>query len=51
VLIEPRTESAGPGHVELPELTYASRKSPRGKEVMRILSLAVLRVEEPGKSR
>jgi hypothetical protein len=47
VLIEPRTQGAGPGHVELPQLTYASRKTPAAIELMRILSRSVIRVEDP----
>ncbi len=48
VAIEPRIEGAGPGHVELPELTRNSRSTSRGKELKRILSRAVIRVEDPG---
>jgi hypothetical protein len=47
VQIVPRTEGAGPGHVELPDLTYENRRSDASMQIKRVLSLAVIRVEDP----
>jgi hypothetical protein len=47
IQIVPRTEAAGPGHVELPDLNYANRRSDAAMEMKRILSRAVIRVEDP----
>jgi len=47
IRIEPRTEMAGPGHVELPDLNRDNRKSDQALTLKRILSLSVVRVEDP----
>jgi hypothetical protein len=47
VAIEPRTENAGPGHVELPHLRYDNRRDVKAKSLMNLLALLVLSVEEP----
>ena len=47
ILIVPRTEGAGPGHVELPDLTYDNRRTDASMEMKRILSRCVVTVEDP----
>jgi hypothetical protein len=47
IRVVPRTECAGPGHVELPDLNAANRKSDQAMAMKRALSLAVIRVEDP----
>lgn len=47
ILIVPRTDGAGPGHVELPDLTYDNRRADASMEMKRILSRCVVTVEDP----
>ena len=47
IRIVPRTEGFGPGHVELPDLTYENRRSDASMVMKRALSLAVIRVDDP----